>query len=70
MYALTPIKVYALDRVYEDFTAKVADGRGLSREKVAQIVEGGRQRYGPTRQALEQLGGAIDAWLNRAGRSA
>jgi protease-4 len=29
-----------LDRVYEDFTGKVAEGRGLSREKVAQIARG------------------------------
>jgi protease-4 len=29
-----------LDRVYEDFTGKVADGRGLPREKVLQIAKG------------------------------
>ena len=29
-----------LDRVYEDFTGKVADGRGLSRDKVQQIAKG------------------------------
>jgi protease-4 len=30
----------ALDRIYEDFTAKVAEGRGLPKEKVLEIAKG------------------------------
>src|SRR5262249_38779009 len=29
-----------LDRIYEDFTSKVADGRGLSREHVHEVARG------------------------------
>jgi len=48
-----------LDRVYEDFTAKVAEGRGLSRDKVAQIARG-RIWSGEDAKALglvDELGG-------------
>jgi protease-4 len=48
-----------LDRVYEDFTAKVADDRGLSRERVEEIARG-RVWTGADAQArglVDELGG-------------
>lgn len=48
-----------LDRVYEDFTAKVADDRGLSRERVEEIARGrvwtGADAH--TRGLVDELGG-------------
>ena len=52
-----------LDRVYEDFTAKVADGRGMTREQVHQVARGrvwtGADAVGIG--LVDQLGGIADA---------
>ncbi|MGH9230372.1 MAG: signal peptide peptidase SppA [Acidimicrobiales bacterium] len=61
-----------LDRIYDDFTAKVADGRGLSGERVHEIARG-RVWTGADakeRGLVDELGGlrvALDAARQRAG---
>ncbi|MBM7787609.1 signal peptide peptidase SppA [Tenggerimyces flavus] len=61
-----------LDRVYEDFTAKVADDRGLSRERVEEIARGrvwtGADAH--SRGLVDELGGlerALDIACARSG---
>jgi protease-4 len=61
-----------LDRVYEDFTAKVADGRGMNRERVHELARG-RVWTGADAHdhgLVDELGGmerAIDIARDRAG---
>jgi protease IV len=53
----------SLDRIYEDFTAKVAAGRGLTREKVDEVARG-RVWTGADAQRLglvDELGGLTTA---------
>jgi protease IV len=53
----------SLDRIYEDFTAKVAAGRGLTREQVDELARG-RVWTGADAQRLglvDELGGLITA---------
>jgi protease-4 len=60
-----------LDRVYEDFTSKVADGRKLPKEKVLEIAKG-RIWSGEDAKGLglvDELGG-FDTALNLAKKSA
>lgn len=57
----------ALDRIYADFTGKVADGRGLARERVEEVARG-RVWTGADAQRLglvDELGGLMLA-LRRA----
>jgi protease IV len=61
-----------LDRIYDDFTAKVADGRGLSHDRVHEIARG-RVWTGADakeRDLVDELGGlraALDVARQRAG---
>jgi protease-4 len=65
----------SLDRIYDDFTAKVADGRGLSRERVDALARG-RVWTGADAKAnglVDELGGldrAIDIARKKAGIAA
>ncbi|MFF5259110.1 signal peptide peptidase SppA [Actinomadura viridis] len=62
----------SLDRIYEDFTAKAAEGRGLSRERVHELARG-RVWTGADAKAnglVDELGGlglAVDLARKRAG---
>jgi protease-4 len=52
-----------LDRIYDDFTGKVADGRGMTRERVHEVARG-RVWTGADAVAIglvDQLGGLADA---------
>lgn len=64
-----------LDRVYDDFTAKVAQGRGLSRERVHEIARGRVWTGEQAREVglVDELGGlshAVGVARRRAGLSA
>jgi protease-4 len=62
----------SLDRIYDDFTAKVAEGRGLSRERVDELARG-RVWTGADARAnglVDELGGldlALDLARKKAG---
>ncbi|GAA1889532.1 signal peptide peptidase SppA [Actinomadura bangladeshensis] len=61
----------SLDRIYDDFTAKVAEGRGLPRERVHELARG-RVWTGADAKAnglVDELGG-VDAALDLARKKA
>src|SRR5262249_49079637 len=61
-----------LDRIYEDFTAKAAEGRGLSRERIHELARGRVWTGADAREngLVDELGGldqAIDLARKKAG---